>query len=266
MSGANLEGTAQATLKSATTASPKMRAAAPKIAAAGLLLISLTVAEAAAETTTADSILREFAGELVEIDLAAFDRVELLGQATVHLVQGEANSVSAAGDTDRLDVSLANRVLTIDTTRGNMRSDQPLIIVLNYDDLRAIRSRGALRVVSSGMALSELALSGNGSSQYDLQNVELGRLEVDGSGAQRFLLSGAVATQSIRMVGASEFNGVDLDAVSATVVINGAGSVSVASRNTLDIEISGIGNVAYRGDPQITARILGPGTVAGLEG
>ncbi len=242
---------------------------AGKIWLALLMLLFLVAGEAAAETA-ADGAASDSeaarAGETVQIDLAQFERVELIGQATVYLVQGESNSVSATGDTDRLDVSVSGDVLTIDTTRGDMRSDRSLEIVLSYDDLKAIRSRGAMRVHASGMALTELSLSGNGSSQYDLQNVELESLEVDGSGAQRFLLSGAVANQAIRMVGASEFNGVDLDGVSATVMISGAGSVSVASRKTLDVEILGIGSVAYRGDPEITARILGPGTLAGLEG
>ncbi|MCR9279964.1 MAG: DUF2807 domain-containing protein [Pseudomonadaceae bacterium] len=223
-----------------------------------LLLLGL----AGASMASAD----DFPGNQFDMDLAPFEVVELLGEATVRLVQGEENSVQATGDTGRLEVSVDGGVLTIDTTKARARHDQRLMIVLNYDDLQAIRSHGDMRVLATDMALSELTLSGSGSSKFDLQNVELGRLDVHGAGAQHFQLSGAVATQAIRMIGASEFNGMDLDAVSATVVINGAGRASVASRNTLDIEILGVGNVAYRGDPEITARILGPGTVAGLEG
>lgn len=238
---------------------------AARYGAALLLLLSLVAAEAIAEATK-DSEVNNARSESLEMSLAPFDRVELIGRASVRFVQGESNSLSAVGDTNRLSVSVTSGVLTIDTTQVAEQSGEDLAIVLNYDHVTAIRSRGAMRVHASGMALSELALSGNGSSQFDLQNVELGSLKVDGAGAQRILMSGAVATQDIKMVGAGVFNGVDLDAASATVVINGAGSVSVASRNTLDVEILGVGNVAYRGEPEITARILGPGTIAGLEG
>jgi hypothetical protein len=57
------------------------------------------------------------------------------------------------------------------------------------------------------------------------------------------------------------YNAPDLESQEATVRIGGAGGATVWVRDTLDVTISGAGNVDYFGSPAVTQDITGAGSI-----
>jgi hypothetical protein len=87
-------------------------------------------------------------------------------------------------------------------------------------------------------------------------------LKLEGSGATKVVLGGAVVHQTIDLSGAGSFEAANLASDDATVDVSGAGKAVVNARKALSVDISGAGKVEYLGDPQVKQSISGIGKVS----
>ncbi|MBM3706115.1 MAG: DUF2807 domain-containing protein, partial [Actinobacteria bacterium] len=91
-------------------------------------------------------------------------------------------------------------------------------------------------------------------------------LEVLISGAGKVDLEGQVNTQEINISGLGVYNAEELASVDCLINISGAGKAVVNVTQTLDVRLSGLGNVEYTGNPAVTENISGAGgTVKSLD-
>ena len=74
---------------------------------------------------------------------------------------------------------------------------------------------------------------------------------------------GKVVSQQVTLTGAGRYQAADLQSDDAVIEINGAGTAVVWAEKTLDVGISGMGNVEYYGAPRVSKRISGVGSVTG---
>jgi hypothetical protein len=131
-------------------------------------------------------------------------------------------------------------------TRGVLESDTLDLIV-----------RGAGNVSLKAKS-RELSCVMHGAAPVDLE-AETKRLSATISGAGRMSASGSARYLDIRINGAGGFRGFELTSEEAVIDSRGAGQSQVSVSRKLDVRITGVGRVIYRGTPAVTESITGLG-------
>jgi hypothetical protein len=193
-----------------------------------------------------------------ERTVADFDRVSLTGAGDVIITQGETEALTVETD-DNLLPYIQTRVkhgtLTLGFTAAarnkNVRPTQGIIFHLSVKDLTALQLFGAgnIRAASLEADRLELHLSGAGDVQVDALTAQ--ELEVRLSGAGNFRLAGQVTEQDVRLTGAGDYRAGELESQTATVQLSGVGRATVWAADSLDTQITGVGEIQYYGDPDV---------------
>ena len=109
-------------------------------------------------------------------------------------------------------------------------------------------------------ALSDVTATGAGTLDAAEISGDVFTARFDGAG--RATLSGAVGRLRIVVTGTTDVDARRLAAESVDVSISGVGDVAVAARDQLTVTISGTGRVSYTGRPRdITQHITGSGEI-----
>jgi hypothetical protein len=227
----------------------------------GALLIS--GCEAAFEVDVSEAAGRDVvrgSGHVVteERTVADFDRVSLTGAGDVIITQGEAEALTVETDDNLLpyiQTRVKNGTLTLGfaaaARKKNVRPTKGITFHLSVKDLTALQISGAgnMRAASLEADLLELHLSGVGDFQVDALAAQ--ELEVNVSGAGNVRLAGQVMEQDVRLTGAGDYRAGELESQTATVQLSGVGTATVWATDSLDTQISGVGEVQYYGDPEV---------------
>lgn len=185
-------------------------------------------------------------GELVTEARPAteFHAVRMEGFGTLAIAVGGASSVSVTADDNLiqyLKTEVAGGTLAITFTAPKGVSDTHITITVSTPTLDRIDVGGAAEVELTGATGPKLALG-----------VE---------GAARLHATGAVDALEITIEGAAQARLFELHSREARVRIDGAGLADVDVKEKLRAEISGLGQVSYRGDPVVEKDINGIGRV-----
>ncbi|MCZ6619172.1 MAG: DUF2807 domain-containing protein [Gammaproteobacteria bacterium] len=192
---------------------------------------------------------------------AAFDRVFISGAATIELLQGEKIRMTARGTTEILDglvVESGGGSLFIDA-EGHGAED--LIIRLWFRSLQEVVFDGQVVITSGSLRVGDLVIEGNGSSSIELTGLVADELMVSGFGVSKFSLSGRVERQVINFDGSAAYSAEDLTSRTVEVSVSGIGDVVLSVDEMLDVEIAGAARVRYTGSPFVTQRVFGIGSV-----
>lgn len=186
-----------------------------------------------------------------------FDRIELAGSAHVRLLQGESDEVFIAGDAQEqegVSVTLSQGRLDFRSHTGwkiwpvkrlqvevTMRQLQELVLS-GASDLHAPAKFKAGPV--------SIKLSGAGSVRFDDLSAE--RLDFSISGAGEGVLRGRVELLDLRISGKGKLAAEDLQVHTANVRISGVGNAELCVSEKLNLDISGVGQIAYWGQPTVS--------------
>ncbi len=107
-----------------------------------------------------------------------------------------------------------------------------------------------------------LSVSGSGSMEMD---VTAGQITSTISGSGDIRLSGAAAIHTITISGSGKAHALDLESIRCDVLLSGSGECYVSVLQFLNVDISGSGNVNYRGLPSVTSNISGSGQLIKLD-
>lgn len=157
-------------------------------------------------------------------------------------------------DLDELEITVKTPGLTeiVSQGAGTLRT----LGVLESDTLDLIiRGAGSVSVQAKTRELTSVM---HGTAPVDLE-VETKRLSGTINGAGRMTASGEARYLDIRLNGAGGFKGFDLESEEVSVESRGAGVSRVTAAKKLDVRITGVGRVIYRGSPAITETITGLG-------
>jgi hypothetical protein len=139
--------------------------------------------------------------------------------------------------------SIAEDTLSIGTQRGT-----------------TLRPSRAPRLDIFTWRLTDLTAVGTGT--LDASQITGAAFTARFAGADRAALSGAVQRLRIEVTGTAHVDARRLPADTVDVAISGVGEVAVAPRDELAVDISGTGRVTYAGRPRrITQHITGTGEV-----
>jgi hypothetical protein len=139
-----------------------------------------------------------------------------------------------------VETSLNGKKLQLEW-HGQLRPTHGMKVKLSSSGLSGARLTGAVRLTGS-------RLSGNG-------------FYLEGTGATRVTVDGAVDELMVTMSGASRLDAESLQVKTAEVAISGAGKAEVSASESLKVAISGAGKVTYSGNPSVEKHVSGAGSI-----
>ena len=178
----------------------------------------------------------EGVGEAItkEIPMASFDQFTVDGNMNVVLKQGAEQKVMVIAQPEVfpvLNTNINNGHWNIQYTQSVSTTEKTIVeITLPTVSNINIESNGDVKAADA-LSLSEL-------------NIHIG-----GNGSVE--LFGTVEKQYIEIDGIGDVNNFDLISNKTTIVSDGIGDVEVHTTNSLDATIKGMGNISYKGNPQI---------------
>lgn len=220
--------------------------------ATAVLAWSAGTTDARAETTVRES--RPIAG---------VERVVLRGVGDLIVKQGERESLVIEAEPrilPKLRSRVAGGTLTLDI-EGSVSTRQALRYHLTVRRLSAIRSDGSGDVRLAGLRAEALSLALQGSGSLHAAGLALNEVELTIAGSGDVTLSGEASAQRIAIEGSGSCDAASLQTRRSSVRIAGSGDASVRARETLEVDISGSGDLTYYGNPRVTRRIEGSGSV-----
>ncbi|PIB34548.1 hypothetical protein BFP72_03545 [Reichenbachiella sp. 5M10] len=191
-------------------------------------------------------------------DLEGFDRVEVHGVYRVFIEQSDAYHVMVRGSDEmkrNVVVKQYDRILEvnmIDKKWGLLKDvnmeDKPELYI-TMPALKGIESSGLCEISVDRYDVDEFEVDLSGAAICTL-HLDAQELDVELSGAAVLELGGRADYMSVDLSGASTLKGYDMEAKSLDVSAKGASAGKVRAIERLEVEVSGISNVRYQGDPK----------------
>jgi hypothetical protein len=177
--------------------------------------------------------------------LPEFSAIEVSGAFKVSVRCGESPGATVTADDNLLPL--------IKTEVRNSK--------LRIYPMKDVDSRTELSITVTTPGISEFEVSGVAAA--DIANVQGEKLKLSISGAGSMRAEGSVQEARFVVSGAGTMSAEKLHAERVRVIMSGAGSADVYATETLDVTVSGAGNVAYYGNPkEVKKTISGVGLVS----
>ncbi len=174
----------------------------------------------------------------------SFDNIDISGMYDVRISVGNENSLRIYGDDNLLPLIKTE-------VEGN---------TLHVWSKKNISPRKKIKIEIVTESLE--TISSSGASRIKLNDFKGEELNIEGSGAGSFHLSGETEYLRIELSGAVNLNADNLIADKVDVEISGASDADVYAKDELRAEISGVGNIEYSGNPQsVKKSISGLGSI-----
>ena len=170
-------------------------------------------------------------------------------------VSGAASLEIEQTDQESLELTVDDNLLPLFTTEVR---DGTLFIEV-AEGKRLTWSGKGPRFKITVRELRKLKLSG--ATFAKATKLDTDSLSISISGAGSASIGGRSDNLSISISGAGSLDAVDLQAKRATIIVSGAGDVTVNATDELDARVSGAGNISYVGSPKLQSRISGAGSI-----
>jgi hypothetical protein len=173
-----------------------------------------------------------------------FNEIEVKDAINVLIKQGDSLKI-VVKDYENILSNLSTRVL------GNR-------LIIDYNDVWINRSEGEVTITLP--RLTSIEVSGS-SDVGTIGNFKFDDLGITISGSADMVLAGSAKNMNMKITGSGDLRGYDLPCDSARITISGSGTGKVNVQKLLDVNISGSGDLIYKGNPSVTTRISGSGRV-----
>ena len=212
--------------------------------------------------------------ETRQFDFTSFTKVEAGQDFEVDLIRADTHKVSITMNEnlfEYLDASQRGELLTIRLMPGYRYQDTTLRATITLPDLRDLRLSGAARADVTGFRSGHaMRFEASGASALHLNNIEAddttvrlsGASRADGtlkmadgdirvSGVSNVELYGSAEDLSLNASGASTAWLADFRVRTASIEASGCSSVNLEVSDRLDVDISGLSRLTYRGSPAL---------------
>ncbi|MEI7499988.1 MAG: head GIN domain-containing protein [Bacteroidota bacterium] len=196
--------------------------------------------------------------------VSSFDGIEVSGAFDIIIKQGATEEVTVEADANLLPIirtDVVGSTLRIDT-RKPIHHVTVMKVYVTVKDLKQIDVSGAVDIQTEGrITVPELSIESSGASDSKL-DLAVQKLRLGSSGASKMKFSGTAVDVIMNLSGASDIFGFDLVAENYEIDISGAGNAQINVSKKLRAEISGAGNVKYKGSPaDIDQSVSGAGSI-----
>jgi len=194
-----------------------------------------------------------------------FTSIELLSSADVEVVKGERFEVIVSDYENLIDynkISVENNRLLINTDPNVKikRSNAKVLVTMPLLNVVSLKGEGDMCIKSNFDSLSSISVSGSGNvSAESCCGLDLLDVFVYGSG--NINLKGDVQQLKAIISGSGNLNLYDLLAQSAECFMLGSGDMMVNAQKELNATNSGVGNIIFKGDPQVDMNLNGVGSI-----
>lgn len=212
-------------------------------------------------------------GNIVTIEKSVdpFERVEVHGAIDVHVSQGPLQPVRIEGDENLLKYILVSERggrLEVRTKSGvSLSPSRKMKVYVTSPKFEKLEVSGACNIIGDTKVTSsdklEMGVSGAGNINMD---VDAPGVKASISGAGKVQLRGRTRDFELQLSGAGKAVCYDLLSETTEVDISGAGAAEVFASVRLDAQVSGAGNVRYKGDAtEVKQQVSGAGSVKKAE-
>jgi len=162
-----------------------------------------------------------------------------------------------------MDVKVQNNKLILDVKKDSILRPSKLTIYTCSHNINQVSVRGSGKMILKGEVNSnDLDLKITGSGNLIADSLLCNNLSVNITGSGNAHLTGASNQSSYKITGSGDIKAFDFFVQNLTCGISGAGNIEVFVSNKLDVNITGAGNIIYRGEPQsIDKKITGSGKI-----
>lgn len=196
-----------------------------------------------------------------------FNKISYSGVGDLEIIQTGVNAltISSAQDivTD-IQTKVEDKTLVInykwDWLKNKLSNQRPVQIQVQIADLSEINITGAGKITGPLIKSASLKLIVSGASRAEL-SVQTPFLTTELTGGARILLAGTADFHKINISGAATYDSQNLTSQDIDLAISGLGIAKVSANRNLNINITGGGKVYYQGNPKITQKITGLGSV-----
>jgi Putative auto-transporter adhesin, head GIN domain len=176
-------------------------------------------------------------------DVSPFTSISTEGAFEIEVVCRQPVSLQIEGDENVLPListEVSNSVLRLKPIQGYSVAN-PITVKITVPNLDGLSASGAGKIAIFGL--------------------ENDKFEIDSSGAPTIRVAGNTKVVDISTSGAARIDTHRLHASRAVVDSKGVSNVELEATDQLDVTISGPSHVTYEGDPVVTKKINGPGTL-----
>jgi len=196
--------------------------------------------------------------------VSSFNALDISGAFKVYIKQGNLEEVVVEADENLqpcIRTEVRGNTLVIDIKKP-ISHPTTMNVYITLKDLAKAELSGAVDIFTDGkLNLNEFTLHTSGASNCKM---ELGgkKLDLDCSGASKLTLSGSITDVSADISGAGDIFAFDLLTENFTLDLRGAGKAQINVSKKISAEISGAGNVRYKGSPAIINQsVSGAGSI-----
>jgi hypothetical protein len=197
-----------------------------------------------------------------------FDGIDLRISADVHVEQSSTYSVSITASENLMSViqtEVHGSTLCIDTKKNKcINGNDDIDIYVTMPELLKLDISGSGDIVSKNNFIApnlEINISGSGNITMDSLQTNNYEMNISGSGNIKLAGTQIASTQKTKISGSGDINTLNLPTNDCTITISGSGKAQVWAINKLNSDISGSGDVIYKGNPIVTSSTSGSGDV-----
>jgi len=189
------------------------------------------------------------------------------GPMDVQINYGTSNSITVQADENLLqyiETSVENGKLVIQPKKNmNLKSRSKIIVYVSMTKINTLQLSGSGNINGSGAfendGKTNMMVSGSGNININSGNFKQLGLFVSGSG-NIDLKGGSANDLEVAVSGSGNIDCSNVRTENAEVKISGSGNARVNASKSITANISGSGNVFYKGDPgNVSTKVIGSG-------
>lgn len=188
--------------------------------------------------------------------ISDFNSIENRGVADIKIIQTTGDYyMDMEGDTQLMNatkIAIKDNTLSINQEfNGNKPINGKLKIIIGMPSLKSINTHGVGNIAIRDLRQDRLAISTNGVGNLDIERLKCCNLSVECHGVGNIILKGTATNILLESHGVGNINTLELEADNVTAFSRGVGSIECNAANKLEASASNIGNIKYKGDPQV---------------
>lgn len=197
-------------------------------------------------------------------NVGAFSELNIEGKYEIMLQEGTTPLIAVETDENLhpyIETVIEGKTLRIRNVE-NIEPSEHTRLVITYRNIDEIRLGGAAKISNQGtLQTNELLIRVDGAGLVNL-SLEAKELELKLAGAGAITLKGSVNEQRLELSGAGSLDAAELQSKTCNIELSGFGSAQVFVTDNLEAEVSGVGDIRFRGDPRnIRREVTGLGRI-----
>ncbi len=252
-----------------------------------LALVAILIASLACNVGTPNTV--QGSGNIITqtFDVSGIDQVELSTVGEVHIEQGDTESVTVETDDNimpLLIVKVEGSKLALSSKENKNIEPSAITFNVTVKELSNVIANSSgdiftgpikgnsldVLVNASGdvnlesVEVKDFSVTSGGSGNVTVDKVDADSVHTDARASGNIQIAGTATSHKVEVGGSGDVLAGDLQTSATEIVVQASGDVTVWVVDTLDVSISGSGNVKYYGSPAVTENTTGSGALTAL--